>query len=429
MKLRSTLLAFSAGAVVALVGVIAFTAAALPGSYSPYRKLNLFARVLTYIENNYVEHVDDNTLIYGAIKGMLSSLDPHSVFLPPEEYKQMKADTEGEFGGIGIEVEVRDGWLTIVSPLEGTPAHHAGLKSGDRIIAVDNISTKESGMDAAVRAMRGARGTRVRLTIQRNGAAKSLNFDIVRDIIKIVSVSANTLRPGIGYLRVKTFQEHTDEQLRDALETMQKKEPLRGLILDVRNNPGGLLDQAVKVADLFLREGLIVKTIGKGGKQIETETARSKGTFDGFPIVCLVNGGSASASEIVAGALQDHKRAVIMGTRTFGKGSVQTIIDLADGSGLKLTIARYFTPSGRSIQESGIEPDIVVQASAPPANPTRTTPREKDLKGHLPNPQKSTTGKADRNVEDLKATPRLDDFQLQTALDYLRAAEIFRNRE
>jgi carboxyl-terminal processing protease len=408
---------FAAGFAAALAALLLLQAASAgPKRYSPYRKLDIFAQVLTQVENNYVEHVDDTKLIYGALQGMMRSLDPHSAFMPPEVYRQIRAETQGEFGGIGVEVELRDGWLTVVSPLQGTPAHKAGLKPGDQIRGIDGKSTEGFTMFQAVKAMRGARGTAVELSIGRKGLDKPLKVKVVRDLIKIVSVSSKLLRPGIGYVRLKNFQEGTDKQLDRALDALEKSGPLSGLLLDLRNNPGGLLDQAVRVSDLFIKAGLIVSTAGKGRRVLDEERAHSMGTRAGFPIICLVNGGSASASEIVAGALQDHKRAVVLGGRTFGKGSVQTIIDLEDGSGLKLTIARYYTPKGRSIQEKGIDPDIVVPEREPPQRVTKVT-REKDLKGHL--------GKEGKEPVKAKAA-RLDDFQLQTALDYLQAAHIFR---
>lgn len=410
------LVPFSCGVAVTLAAMVALQSArALPKDFSPYKKLNIFARVLSYVENNYVEPVDGNKLIYGAIKGMLETLDPHSTFLPPEQYRQMKMDTQGEFGGLGIEVEIRNNWLTVVSPIEGTPAHRAGLRPGDEIREIDGRSTSGMRMHEAVQAMRGPRGTRVRVTVYRPSTKATMKLELVRDLVKIISVTSKLLEPGIGYLRLKNFQEGTDRSLQKSLKELLDKGPLRGLVLDMRNNPGGLLDQAVRVADLFLGKGLIVRTTGKGGKLMDEELAHSRGTYAGFPMICLINGGSASASEIVAGALQDHRRAVVMGTRSFGKGSVQTIIELNDGSGLKLTVARYFTPSGRSIQEEGIEPDIVVEERPPKAVAERIK-REKDLQGHLRGPG----GK--------KAPPRppLDDFQLQTAVDYLKAAEIFR---
>jgi carboxyl-terminal processing protease len=407
--------AASACAIVAIVE----SARALPKDYSPYRKLNVLARVLTYVENNYVQHVDGQRLIYGAVKGMMDTLDPHSTFLPPDQYRQMKMDTQGEFGGLGIEVEVRGGWLTVVAPLEGTPAHRAGLKPGDEIREIDGKSTQGMRMHEAVQAMRGPRGTRVKILVRRPSTRTLTRYELVRDIIKVVAVSSKQLEPGLGHVRLKSFQEGSDRQLQRAVKEMLEKNggKLRGLILDLRGNPGGLLDQAVRVADLFLASGMIVRTTGKGGRVMDEEKAHSRGTFPSFPMICLVNGGSASASEIVAGALQDHKRAVVMGTRTFGKGSVQTIIDLTDGSGLKLTVARYFTPSGRSIQEMGIDPDIIVEERATKAV-AETSKREKDLDGHL----RHAGAKAVR-----RQGPRVtNDFQLQTAVDYLRAAEIFR---
>jgi carboxyl-terminal processing protease len=417
---RGSVAAFLAGMALSL-GLLALLhrADALPKGFSPYRKLDTFARVLTYVENNYVEPVDDAKLIYGAIKGMVDTLDPHSTFLPPDQYRQIKMDTQGEFGGLGIEVEVRNGWLTVVAPLEGTPAHRAGLKPNDEIREIDGKSTQGMRMHEAVQAMRGPRGTRVRISVRRQGHNELLRFEIVRDIIKVISVSSKMLERGVGYVRLKNFQESTDRELERAMKEMTAKGKLRGLIFDLRGNPGGLLEQAVRVADLFIDSGLIVRTTGKGGQVMDEEHAHSKGTYLGFPMICLVNGGSASASEIVAGALQDHHRAVVLGMRTFGKGSVQTIIDLKDGSGLKLTVARYFTPSGRSIQELGIDPDIVVEERAPKTVADKIK-REKDLEGHLKGTGSQPAGRSQRV---------LDDFQLQTAVDYLRAADVFRVQE
>ncbi|MCB9556270.1 MAG: S41 family peptidase [Deltaproteobacteria bacterium] len=414
-------LPFFAGAILMAVVALALPTRAVPRGYSPYRKLGLFARVLSYVENNYVNHVDGTQLIYGAIRGMMQSLDTHSVFLTPDQYKQLRADTQGQFSGIGIEVEFRQQRLTVVAPLEGTPAYRAGIRSGDEITHIDGASTREMRMDQAVRAMRGRQGTAVKLQIARPGAKEPLTLSVMRDVIKIVSVTSKRLTPQIGYIRIKNFQERTAESLRRALRTLREKPAIRGLVLDMRNNPGGLLDQAIQSADLLLSKGRIVTTIGKGGRVLDRESAHRAGTFEGFPIVCLVNGGSASAAEILAGALQDHKRAVIMGEQTFGKGSVQTIIELADGSGLKLTVARYFTPAGRSIQEHGITPDILVQSTEPPKRrATDKVLREKDLKRHLSGePSQSKPGQRSR----------LKDFQLQTALDYLRAAQIFRTQD
>ncbi len=418
MTKTRTIAAFTGGFAAALTCVLLLQAAAAgPKRYSPYRKLNIFSQVLTQVENNYVENVDDTKLIYGALQGMMRSLDPHSVFMPPEVYRQIKAETEGEFGGIGVEVELRDGWLTVISPIDGTPAQRAGLRPGDQIRAIDGESTEGITMFKAVKVMRGARGSKVELTIHRPGVKKPIKVKLTRDQIKIISVSSKILRPGVGYIRLKNFQEDTSQKLGKALAALEKEGPLRGLLLDMRNNPGGLLDQAVRVADHFIKSGVIVSTAGKAGRVLDVEKAHLVGTRADLPIICLVNGGSASAAEIVAGALQDHKRAVILGVRTFGKGSVQTIIDLEDGSGLKLTIARYYTPDGRSIQEKGITPDIVVPEREPPQREVKVK-REKDLKGHLGGEGKKAPAK--------KTTKRLDDFQLQTALDHLAAVEVFR---
>src|SRR5262245_16803222 len=333
--------------------------------YSPYKKLNIFTRVLSYIENNYVEDVDQEKLVYGAIEGMVSRLDPHSEFMDPDRYRAMKNETSGEFSGIGIQVEKKQGDkdLIVIAPIEGTPAARAGIQSGDRILKIDETSTDDLSIDDAVRLMQGARGSKVRLTINRKGWDKPREFNLMRDLIRIVSVKRLMIEPNLAWIRITQFQDRTEQLLRDEIERAQSSAggKLAGMVLDLRDNPGGLLDQAVRVADEFIDSGLIVKTVGKGGRLIDEEKAHSRGTHNGFPIIVLVNGGSASASEIVAGALQDHQRALIMGTQTFGKGSVQTVIELDDGSGLKLTIARYLTPNGRSIQEKGITPDVWVE--------------------------------------------------------------------
>src|SRR5690348_14780628 len=356
------------------VAVVGGAATALPKKYSPYHKLNIFTRVLSYVENNYVENVDQDELIYGAIRGMLETLDPHTSFLKPDQYREMKIDTSGQFGGVGIEVEMRpvgdnsrDNVLTVMSAIEGTPAAKAGITTGDQITRIDDTPTHSMRMDDAVQKMRGKKGSPVTLAVVRPGSKgwkEPRVYNLTREIIKIENVVAKTLEPGYGYVRLKQFSENSYRDIEAALDKLEKESPgghLRGLVLDLRNNPGGLLDQAVRIADDFIDQGLIVRTEGKGGRIIDEEKAHSRGTRLGFPMVVLVNGGSASASEIVAGALQDHQRAAIMGTQSFGKGSVQTVIELDDGSALKLTIARYYTPAGRSIQEHGITPDIVVE--------------------------------------------------------------------
>jgi carboxyl-terminal processing protease len=448
---------------------------------SPYHKLNLFTRVLSYVENNYVENVDQDELIYGALRGMLETLDPHTSFLKPEQYREMKVDTQGQFGGVGIEVEMRqlppapdaepgsgrarDNVLTIMSVLDGTPAQRAGLQTGDQILKIDSSATRTMRMDDAITKMRGKRGTSVTLTVDRpssptagpgSGAPTQRAWKeprvitLERQTIRIDNVVHKAIEPGIGYVRIKQFSDSTERDLTTALERLERDAPggqLRGFILDLRNNPGGLLDQAVRVADLFIDSGLIVRTEGKGGRIIEEEKAHARGTRSNFPMIVLVNGGSASASEIVAGALQDHGRAVIVGTQTFGKGSVQTVIELDDGSALKLTIARYFTPSGRSIQEKGITPDVTVEqvkmADLRPSTDGEPQQKERDLQGHLRNPD----GEAPTQVATASpgATPGApgpggpakdpargnaytaigDDFQLRTAYDYLKAWRIF----
>jgi len=308
--------------------------------------------------------------------------------------------------------------LTIVAPIDGTPAHQAGLAPGDRIVAIEGKSTENITMEEAIRKMRGPKGTPVSLQIKRAGYSKTLRFTILRDLIKIASVSSKLLAGQLGYVRVKTFQQDTFADLRAAMQRLQDSGPLAGLVLDLRNNPGGLLDQAVRVSDMFLREGLIVRTTGKGGRMIDQEHAHARNTLDGFPIVCLVNGGSASASEIVAGALQDHKRALVMGTRTFGKGSVQTIVDLDDGSGLKLTVARYFTPAGRSIHGHGIDPDVTVKQPdiAPPQASNGAAGQGSDTSASAAQPVLGQPPTTDQAIGAAR-----EDLQLRAALRYLRS--------
>ena len=329
--------------------------------------LAVFAEAMNIIENNYVEPQDPKKLIYGAIKGMVGSLDTHSSFMAPEEFKELQIDTKGSFSGIGIEITMKDNLLIVVSPIEGTPAYKAGLRAGDRIIKIDGQSTKNMTLTDAVRRIRGPKGSTVSLTIMRENVDKPKTFTMVREIIPIRSVRARHFEDGIGYIRIANFQENTDNDLRQALKDLNAKfKPLRGLILDLRNDPGGLLDQAVKVADEFLSSGLIVYTKGRHQANNRRFFAQ-EGNSDlekSIPLVILINEGSASASEIVGGALQDRKRAILVGTKTFGKGSVQTIVPLEDGSALRLTTAHYYTPSGRVINEKGIQPDLLVEMPA-----------------------------------------------------------------
>src|SRR5512137_1847908 len=359
-------LALIIAAAAALIVVIGFGVQyqCVAGGGNDYDSIELFTDVLKIVQKNYVEEVDTKKLIYGAINGMLASLDPHSSFMSPESYKEMKIDTKGAFGGLGIEISIKDGILTVISPIEDTPAFKAGIKAGDQILKIDDKFTKDLSIMDAVKRMRGQKGTKVTLTIMREGFEKPKEFPLVRDTIQVKSVKYKTLDEGFGYIRIAQFQEKTDDDLVKAFQDLKQKNngKLRGLVLDLRNDPGGLLDQAVRVADHFLDEGqLIVYTEGREKDSKMRFVARKGSKEAHYPIVLLINGGSASASEIVAGALQDHKRAVVMGTQSFGKGSVQTIIPLSDNSGLRLTTARYYTPNGRSIQAKGITPDIVVE--------------------------------------------------------------------
>lgn len=339
----------------------------------PDDKLAVFSEALSTVQDQYVEPQDTKKLIYGSIRGVVDSLDTHSTFMTPEEFRELQIETRGQFSGIGIEITLKDGLLIVVSPIEGTPAYRAGLQAGDRIIKINGATTKKMTLMKAVKKIRGPKGTPVTLTIMREGLNKPKVYSIVRDIIPIRSVKTRYLQEGYGYIRITTFQDQTDKDLRKAIQSLQAQlKPFRGLILDLRNDPGGLLDQAVRVADEFLAHGLIVYTEGRNKEQKMRFYAHPDNDCDAeeFPLVVLINEGSASASEIVAGAIQDHKRGLIVGTKSFGKGSVQTIIPLEDGSALRLTTAYYYTPSGHSIQEKGIIPDQLVEA--PPIPPGKS---------------------------------------------------------
>lgn len=351
-----------------------------------YEELKVFSDIIDIVEESYVDPVDPQKLVRGAIQGMLKSLDPHSAFLSPTAYKELQIDTKGEFGGIGIVITMEDGLLTVVSPIEGTPAYKAGVQAGDKIIKVDGEHTKDMELWEAVKMMRGKKGTKVTITIMREDLAEPKDFELVRDVIPLESVRYYTLEPGYGYLRISSFREGTYEDVEDALEDLGSGDnPLRGLIFDLRDNPGGLLPEAIKVADIFLDSGTIVSIKGRAKAHSKTYTAHSNTTAQTYPIVILINEGSASASEIVAGALRDHNRAVLLGTTTFGKGSVQAVEPLRDGAGLKLTIARYYTPSGSSIQAKGVKPDVIVKTRLIPETEEETRHRikEKDLENHI----------------------------------------------
>ena len=395
---------------------------------SQYEKIEIFTDILTIVRKNYVEEVPVKDLIYGAINGMLETLDPHSAFMPPEIYKERKIDTKGEFGGLGIEITVRDGILQVVSPIEDTPAFRSGIKAGDQILKIEGKFTKDLSIMDAVKIMRGEPGTEVTITIMRESFDKPRELTLTREIIKIKSVKARMLDDGYGYVRVSQFQERTGGDLHKALTDLREKHgALEGLVLDLRNNPGGLLDQAVEVADTFLKEGLIVYTEGRDDENRMRFSAENGNTEPMYPMVVLINGGSASASEIVAGALRDHGRAVTMGTRSFGKGSVQTLIPLGDSSGLSLTTAHYFTPSGTSIQARGITPDIVVEQAEFTKAEGEPHFREADLEKHLEaqSPEPETSPDVQQDQKNLEKELR-EDYQLMRALDLLKGYDIFR---
>jgi carboxyl-terminal processing protease len=396
-----------------------------------YKHLDVFTEVLRQIEKHYVEPQDPQGLIRGAIKGMVQSLDPHSAYMTKEEHRELMMETRGSFSGIGIEITVKEGVLTVVSPIEGTPAYKAGLKAGDKIIKIEDKFTKSLSLMEAVKLIRGPKGTKVQLTVMREGEEKPLEFAITRDVIPLVSVRSLMLPSGVAYLRISNFQSKTAKDLASALEELEARGEPKGLILDLRNNPGGLLSQAIEVSDFFLDGGVIVSTKGRDSSQDIQATAHKDAKERRYPIIVLVNGGSASASEIVAGALQDNKRAIVLGTKTFGKGSVQTVLPLSDGSGLRLTTARYYTPSGRSIQLSGIIPDVEV-----PFTPTekedkeaRRFLREEDLEGHMPQQgDKSSEEKPKNNNDDKEGRVKAlleKDNQVRYAMELLQTWSIF----
>jgi len=401
----------------------------------PVQELRLFSEVLGIIRQNYVEPVSDGDLLKIAIRGMLSGLDPHSAYLEQEEFQELKEGTSGEFGGLGIEVGMEDGFVKVVSPIDDTPAQKAGILAGDLIVRLDDTAVKGLSLNEAVKLMRGAPGTDITLTIVREGQERPLQIKLTRAVIKVNSVRSRSLEPGYGYLRVSQFQINTGRKLRDAVTELKEKNggALKGLVLDLRNNPGGVLTAAVSVSDAFISNGLIVYTEGRGPEAAQRFSATSGDILEGVPIVVLVNAGSASASEIVAGALQDNGRAIIMGEKTFGKGSVQTILPISESAALKLTTARYFTPKGRSIQAEGIEPDVPLErvqltALEQPFQPLG----ERDLARHLDNPNgkaKPATSAAPKAAADTKEVSLAkSDFGVHEALNLLKALNIVQSR-
>jgi len=424
---------------------------ALETGTDTYEKLKTFSEILSLVESSYVEDVNIDDLIDGAIQGMVKALDPHTSYLPPKSFKEMMVDTSGKFGGLGIEISMRKGMLTVVSPIEGTPAYDAGIQAGDKIIKIEDESTLDMTLSDAVTRLRGNVGTPINITIYRDTLDQPKEVRIVRDIIKVRSVQSKLYRGDIGYVKIRSFSKTTSEDLDAALSDLEKKGSTK-LVLDLRNNPGGLLNQAVEVTDRFLdRESLIVYTKGRNEDQNMRFTTHDKVKRVNYPMIIRINGGSASASEIVAGALQDLGRAVVLGTNSFGKGSVQTIIPLSDGSALRLTTARYYTPSGRVIQENGIKPDIIVEAPLPqaeaedeeetdkdkePAEKQRLRKylRERDLKKHLKGKEsievideKASEEVVDEKARELEASLEEDlrkDVQLQQAVGLLAGWDV-----
>lgn len=430
-----------------LAGVIAIAIALFgPGAYrnlaadkeETYQSLKVFSDVIDIVKKNYVDEVDSKKLIEDAIQGMVSSLDPHSSLLTPDALRELQIDTQGEFTGIGIHVTMRNNLVTVISPIVGTPAYNAGIKAGDRIVKVDDTAT--DNLTDAVKRMRGPKGTKVTITIMREGEPKPIDFTLIRDVIPIHSVKTAPLTPGYGYVWVTHFRENTYDDLVTALETMEKADPpLQGLVLDLRDNPGGVLDQAIRISDLFLDEGIIMTSKGRLARHTKVYRATGSTPSRTYPIVVLINGGSASASEIVAGALQDEKRALVIGTTSFGKGSVQAIETLRDGYGLKLTIARYYTPSGHSIQAKGVEPDIVVQHEmlADTVAEKGAPLKERNLANHLNLEKEGAPETNDPETRDmldeipsrlgpLNVEQLMKDSQVRRALDILVSYDIFR---
>jgi len=432
--MRKTRLIIGASAI--LLVIAAWAGQEVKNKGDRYQDLQLFAKVLNLVQQYYVEEVDTKKLIYGGMKGMLRELDPHTNFLPPDIFKEFESETSGEFGGLGIEITLQKGILTIISPIEDTPAWQAGIKAGDKVISIDGESTKGMSLVDAAQKMRGKMGSSVILGIFREGTDRPLDIKVTRGTVKIKSVKYTDLEDGFAYLKITSFIENTTKDVkRELSQHVGKNKSIKGLILDLRKNPGGLLDQAVQLSDLFLEKGNIVRTVGRNPKDSEVLVAQSDGTLPKFPLIVLIDEFSASASEIVAGALQDNKRALVMGQRSFGKGSVQSVVKLGDGSGLKLTVARYYTPSGRSIQAEGIVPDVLVenlnQEVLDKAKVETEVRREKDIKGHLEgesekqNPELVKFWWDDNKKSSAKLNAKqellLKDFQAAQAYNYLRA--------
>ena len=397
----------------------------------PVEELRTFSDVFGRIKNDYVEDVEDSEMLNNAIRGMLSGLDPHSSYLDQEQFKELQVGTSGEFGGLGIEVGMEDGFVKVIAPIDDTPAQRAGVESGDLIIRLDDTPVKGLTLNDAVKIMRGKPGTVLRLTVVREGVDQPLKIDIKRAVIKVKSVKSRMLEDGFGYVRISQFQSKTAENMVDAIEGLKKESDgaLKGMVLDLRNNPGGVLNGAVAVSDAFLKKGLIVYTEGRVSDSKLRFNATPDDVLNTAPLVILVNQGSASASEIVSGALQDHHRAIVVGTPTFGKGSVQTILPLSNGTAVKLTTARYYTPSGRSIQAEGIKPDIELDQVRVSAVERSIDPiKEADLSGHLSNGKSKKSKKSTEEGEEAEESLAETDYQLYEALNLLKGLAIQREQ-
>mgnify|MGYP006268471767 CR=1 FL=1 len=426
-KQRKVLITLALILSIAAAGIVVgrWSVALVNAEVEGYESIKVFTEALSVVKKNYVEDVKTKELVYGAVKGMLNSLDPHSGFMNPDAYKEMQVDTKGEFGGLGIQIGIKDGLLTVIAPIEDTPAYKAGIKAGDRIIKINNEGTRDMGLTEAVGKMRGPKGTSVKITVIREGWKEPKEFTIVRDVIKIKSVKFKKLEEGIGYIKLTQFQEQTAVDLSNALAKLND-ENIHSLVLDLRNNPGGLLNSAVDVTSQFLPPGkLVVYIKDRSGEKTEYKTGGSRPYYDKPTMIVLVNQGSASASEIVAGALKDWHRGVVLGVQTFGKGSVQSVIPLSDGSGLRLTTARYYTPSGTSIQSTGIAPDIVAKLEAKNGAKEHTVIREKDLERHLKNDKEEEIPLPEQETAPAEVSEK-DDLQLQRAIDLLKTWKVFR---
>ena len=403
-----------------------------PEAFDTYRQLNLFGDVFERVREQYVEEVSDEDLVETAINGMLVSLDPHSGYLDADDFQDMQVQTKGEFGGLGIEVTMENGFVKVVSPIDDTPAFRAGVKAGDYITHLDDEAVLGLSLNEAVDKMRGKVGSDIKLTIRREGVDEAIDVDITRDIIRIRSVRNRVEDGNIGYIRVTTFNQNTTEGVEAAVKEIEKEADgeLIGYVLDLRNNPGGLLDQAIGVSDAFLDKGEIVSTRGRNDKDTKRDNATPGDLAKGKPIVVLINGGSASASEIVSGALQDHRRAILLGTKSFGKGSVQTVMPLPGHGAIRLTTARYYTPSGRSIQAKGIEPDIEVEQAKLEELLDDERIRESDLRGALKNNTGGDVKKSDKSdvKDDGKEVEKEFDYQLERAKDLLRGVTMYSSR-